>query len=61
MTEEVTSDNVLRPAFTKGAVDMLQDDLMDVLEKYSNRLTVTDVVGVLEVVKYNLFVVTRSN
>lgn len=47
---------VIEGGFNKGTltVHQLQDDILDAIEKYSGKVTVAAVIGVLEIIKYDL-------
>jgi acyl-CoA synthetase (NDP forming) len=37
-----------------NTIHQLQDDILDAIEKYEGRVTVAAVIGVLEIIKYDL-------
>jgi hypothetical protein len=47
---------VIEGGFNKGTltVHQLEDDILDAIEKYSGKVTVAAVIGVLEIIKFNL-------
>jgi len=47
---------VIEGGFNKGTLTVLQleDDILDAIEKYSGKITVASVVGVLEIIKFDL-------
>jgi hypothetical protein len=47
---------VIEGGFKQGSltIHQLQDDILDVIEKYSGKVTVAAVIGVLEIIKFDL-------
>jgi hypothetical protein len=49
------TDKVIRAPFVNGAINAMNDELTDVLYKYQDRLTVAEVIGVLELLKLQIW------
>lgn len=47
---------VIEGGFKQGTntIHRLQDDILDAIEKYTGRVTVAAVIGVLEIIKFDL-------
>ena len=47
---------VIEGGFKQGTntIHQLQDDILDAIEKYSGKVTVAAVIGVLEIIKFDL-------